>query len=235
MTGFFETLGAGWIFGIDKAVATLGPAVVFTYMFTHFGSIIIACGLWFGLNSDNQVWGGFLGLFLCFFTGIAVTGWLLSQKMNEEPGKWTWSSIIYQLTLGNVMELRAELSSVVGYLPWIWAFALKNIIPQILLILFINLAQSKNADGDSVFGHYGGYVTWPYQVLGILVVCFAGIFVLVGFAAPKIFEDADIPYKAAKQAAEEKNGQPEDTAVADGDVEAKNAKLDDSIVEEVEA
>ena len=199
LTGFFETLGAGWIYNIEQQVASLGPAVIFTYMFTHFGSIIVACGVWFGLDNDNKVWAGFLSLLLCFFAGMAITGMHLSAKMKEEPGKWTWGSILYELTLGNVMQLREELSSVVGYLPWIWAFALKNLIPQILLVLFINLTQATNSKGESLFGHYEGYVAWPFQVLGILCVCFASIFVLIGFAAPKVFEGADIPAKNAKK------------------------------------
>lgn len=59
LIGFFETFGAGWVYHIEDTIANLGPEVVFTYMFTNFGSVVIACGLWFGL-SDNAVWGGFL-------------------------------------------------------------------------------------------------------------------------------------------------------------------------------
>jgi solute carrier family 6 GABA transporter-like protein 1 len=191
MTGFFETLGAGWIYDIQGQIESLGAPAVFTYMFTHFGSIIIACGLWFGLNNEHQVWAGFLGGFLCFGAGCTATFYFLSQQRAHNPERWnSWSDIIYELCLGNVMRLRSELSSVVGYLPWIWAFAMKNMIPQILLILFINLAQSKNADGESLFGHYEGYVSWPYQVLGILIVAFACSCVLVGIVSPKVFEGA---------------------------------------------
>jgi hypothetical protein len=164
----------------------------------HFGSIIIACAFWFGLNNENQVWGGFVALFVCVCAGLATTAYFLAQKMQEEPGRWTWGSITYEITLGNVMSLRDELSSVVGYLPWLWAFAMKNVIPQVLLILFINLCQSKNAVGDSLFGHYEGYVAWPYQIMGILVLCFALIFVVVGFASPSTFEGFDTPYQASK-------------------------------------
>lgn len=199
LTGFFETLGAGWIYNIDQQVASLGRETVVAYMFTHFGSIIIACGFWFGLKNDSEVWGGFVALIVSAIVGLATTGFFLQQKMQEEPGKWTWGSIIYELTLGNVMNLREELSSVVGYLPWVWAFALKNIIPQSLLILFINLSQSNNADGDSLFGHYEGYIAWPFQVLGIFVVCFASIFVLIGFVVPDVFAAADITHDKRKQ------------------------------------
>jgi hypothetical protein len=203
LTGFFETFGAGWVYGLENQVTKFGPALVLTYMITHFGSIIIACGFWFGLNNDNEVWGGFIALFLCAIAGLVATGVLLSQKMATVPGKWTWKSIVYELTLGNVMELRDELSSVVGYLPWVWAFAMKNMIPQILLILFINLATSKNDADESLFGHYEGYIAWPFQILGILIVCFAGLFILVGAAAPQVFEAADIPAKASTKQIEQ--------------------------------
>lgn len=209
LTGFFETFGAGWVYGLEKQIESLGPAIVLTYMFTHFGSLIVACGFWFGLNNDNEVWGGFVALFICAMFGLIATGALLTNKMAAEPSKWTLTSIVYELTLGNVMELRDELSSVVGYLPWIWAFALKNVIPQILLILFINLASSKNDDGESLFGHYEGYVAFPFQILGIIVVCFAGLFILVGAAAPKVFEAADIPFKTAQKKQMEGTGSSE--------------------------
>ena len=190
ITGFFETLGAGWVYGMSGQIETLGAPAVCSYVFAHFGSIIIACGLWFGLNNENQVWGGFVALFLCFFAGCAATAFFLNQTMQRNPGQWTWSSIVYELCLGNVMRLRDELSSVVGYLPWIWAFALKNMIPQILLLLFINLAQSKSANGESLFGHYGDYVFAPYQILGICIVIFASACIVAGLAFPQLFEGA---------------------------------------------
>ena len=235
LTGFFETLGAGWIYKLDEQVESLGMGAVVAYMFTHFGSIIVACGFWFGLKNENEVWGGFVALLVCASIGLAMTGYFLAQKMQEEPGKWTWSSIIYELTLGNVMNLREELSSVVGYLPWVWAFAMKNLIPQILLILFINLSQSDNADGDSLFGHYEGYVAWPFQILGILVVCFASIFVLIGFAAPGVFAGADLPFQTRQQqAASAEKTTPERHESEDFEKDAK-APSDDSSIVEVEA
>jgi solute carrier family 6 (neurotransmitter transporter, GABA) member 1 len=197
--GFFETFGAGWIYNLEEQVTKLGPEIVLMYMFTTFGSIIVACGLWFGLEGDNAVWGGFLGLFLCYFAGLGVTFMLLAKKMAQEP-EWTWKTILYELCLKNVMDLRQELSAVVGYMPWAWAFAMKNLIPQILLILFTNLAQSENTAGQSLFGHYGEYVAWPFQVLGILCVVFAAFLILVGLAMPVVYEPYDIPYRKALEA-----------------------------------
>jgi hypothetical protein len=189
--GFFETFGAGWIYAIEKQCTSLGCASVFTYMATHFVSVLVACGFWFGLSNGNEVWGGFVAFFCCFITGCLVSGYFLLKQMKKEPGKWTWQSIIYELTLSNVMSLRDEVSSLVGYLPWIWAFALKNIIPHILLILIINLATSKNSQGKSLFGHYEGYGFLPFQLLGILLVCFAASFVSVGVIIPQAFQNLD--------------------------------------------
>ena len=216
ITGFFETFGAGWIYNMDHQLATLGKGAVFSYMGAHFLSIIVACGLWFGLDNDSAVWAGFVAFFICFIVGLSATAFFLSKKIQEEPDTWTWSSIIRELCLGNVMHLRDELSSVVGYLPWLWAFAMKNLIPQILLILFINLATSKNDDGESLFGHYEGYVAAPFQVLGILCVCFAAVLILIGAVRPQTFEAADIPYMKAKAKAEEL-----DEKVVDGSDEAE--------------
>jgi solute carrier family 6 GABA transporter-like protein 1 len=191
MIGFFETFGAGWVYGIEDQIRSLGAPMVAAYLLTNFTSIFVACGLWFGLK-DNAVWGGFLGLFLVWFTGILVVFFMMRQKMAEESDKWTWSSIIYELCFSNVFAMRNELVDIVGYIPRLWALGLKYFIPQILLILFINLARSTNEDGELLLGHYGGYVTWPFQVLGMLCVAWVFIILLVGFASPGLFERADV-------------------------------------------
>ncbi|KAL3933240.1 MAG: hypothetical protein SGARI_003749 [Bacillariaceae sp.] len=193
--GFFETFGAGWVFGIEEQIKSLGAPLVATYILANFSAVIVACGLWFGLK-ENAVWGGFLGLFLIWFAGMVVCYFMMRRKMAEEPEKWTWKSITYELVSSNVLGMRNELVDVVGYVPRIWALALKYLIPQILLILFVNLARSKNADGDPLFGNYEGYVTWPFQVLGILTVAWVLTILLVGFAAPGLFEKADVAARA---------------------------------------
>lgn len=119
---------------------------------------------------------------------------------------------------------------------WIWAFALKNLIPQILLILFINLCQSENDAGDPLFGNYEGYINWPFQVVGILCVAFAGCLILVGLAMPVLYEPYDIPYKkklAAAAALEPQKGDEEEPAVKDGS--ASGEDKEEVAVEEEEA
>jgi hypothetical protein len=226
LIGFFETFGAGWIYHIEDQVTSLGPEIVFVYTFTHFGSLVIASGLWFGLDVDKAVWGGFLGLFLCVSVGLGATFFLLAKKIAQEPEKWNWNTILYELCLKNVMDLRAELSSVVGYMPWVWAFAMKNICPHILLVLFINLAQSENGEGDPLFGNYSGYVAWPFQILGILAVVFAGTLILVGIAMPLVYEPYDIPYLKAQAATGVVASVPEGKELSE--VEDLGKKLSDS-------
>lgn len=108
--------------------------------------------------------------------------------MADEPGMWTWGSIFWKLGFGNVMDLRDQLSSTIGFLPRIWAYMMKQVLPHIILILFINLARSNNDAGESLFGNYGSYVQWPFQVLGYLSVIFAFFLFLLGLVAPSAYD-----------------------------------------------
>ena len=60
-------------------------------------------------------------------------------------------------------------------------------IPPALIVVFVLGAVATNDDDLPVFGHYGGYVTWPYQVLGVLTFCLTAIIILVGVAAPDLY------------------------------------------------
>lgn len=153
IVGFFETFAAGWIYGIDRQIASLGLAPVLTYMLANFGSVVLGCGIWFGVSGDDAVWGGFVGMILFYLAGIAVTMLLLKKKMDEEPGKWTWNTIIWEISFKNVVDLTDRIKPVVGYYPFIWNFLVKQFIPHVLLILFVNLAQSDNGSGEPIIGH----------------------------------------------------------------------------------
>ena len=50
LVGFFETFAAGWIFGLEKQLEEFGARAVYSYFAANFGSVIFACGLWFGLE-----------------------------------------------------------------------------------------------------------------------------------------------------------------------------------------
>lgn len=187
-----ETFAAGWMYNLDKQIDVLGKKIVITYMFGTFGSFFAACCVWFGVNGDGAVWAGFLTLFVSYGLMFALTCMFCSQKMAEEPGKWTWSTMLYEVMLKNVMDLRDDLQAVCGWIPWAWAFAMKHFIPQVLLILFINLATSSNGDGQPQFGNYGGYATWPFQIFGIAAVVIAMVMFLIGIFVPDLYKKADL-------------------------------------------
>ena len=231
LIGLFETFGAGWIFGIEKQIEELGASIVFSFMFANFGSVILACGLWFGLDRDSEVWAGFVALIGSYILGVGVTLFFCSLKIKQDPEKWNWSSILYAVGLQNVMSLREELESICGYMPWVWGFAMKHFIPQVLLILFFNLGWSDNKAGDPNLGNYGGYVKTPYQLVGIMLVCFTFLTVLVGLVAPALFEPFDlttIDIAFAKNAAGEsdESNKEEDApdAIAEEDDMAESAE-----------
>ena len=161
-------------------------------MFANFGSVFIACCLWFGLDSDAEVYSGFIALIGGYLLFTGATLYMCQQKIQQEPEKWNWSTILYAVGLKNVMTLREELQSVCGYMPWAWGFAMKHLIPQVLLILFINLCRADNGKGKAQFGNYGSYVNMPFQFLGILCVCLVFVIAVVGMAVPAIFEPFDL-------------------------------------------
>ena len=201
--GLAETFGAGWIFGIEKQIEEIGASIVFTFMFTNFGSVVLACCLWFGLDSDAQVWAGFVALIGCYSVGVAVTLFFCSMKIKQDPEKWNWSSIIYAVGLSNVMSLREELASICGYMPWIWAVMMKHFIPQVLVVLFFNQSWADNGFGDPMLGNYEGYEKVPYQMTGIIILIFTFMIIAVGAVSPALFEPFDLttidlsPFKTA--------------------------------------
>jgi len=214
ISGFFESFGAGWIYGIEDSIRDLGAPVVFSYMLTNFGSIIIASGLWFGLDNDNQVWGGFVGFFVSYLGGLALTYVLLQQRLSSMEEPMDMSTAIYKLTFENVINLKNQLEPVVGWIPTLWAVMMKQMIPHVLLILFFNMATTNNAEGDPKYGNYGSYETWPFQVIGILCTVTAAAVVLIGLAAPKLFEGADLVFRQ-RQEMEDKLGHRSDEEMND--------------------
>jgi len=189
LVGFFEAFAAGWIFGLDEQIKACGIHAVASYFSANFISVLVACAVWFGTgNKDNAVWGGFVALFLTYFFFLGLTVFFLKKKMAEEPDKWSsLGDIFWELSFRNIMELREKLSSTIGFLPTIWAYMIKQMIPHVVLILFINLAQSTTENGDPLFGNYGGYIPWPFQIIGYGTVIFAFGLFSIGFAAPDLY------------------------------------------------
>lgn len=213
--GFLECFTVGWIYGIEEKLDQFGPAIFFSYLVTTFGSVVFASALWFGLEQDATL-GGFLGLVLFYAMGMAGVVYLLVRKESDE-------SIIDQLkelTFGNMCEFKEKLEPVIGYIPWIWCILIKHFIPQVLLILFVNLACSKNDVGETNLGHYGGYAMRPYQALGIFVIVLSVAVFLVGLFAPDVY-DPFISYYEVTEGA--------------GDVEETKAEFPVKKLSEVEA
>jgi hypothetical protein len=91
------------------------------------------------------------------------------------------------------VDLRDKIEPVIGHFPYGWCFLNKQFIPQLLLILFVNLSQSPTESGQPVFGHYGSYVTKPFQVLGILTFVFAAAIFTLGFVFPEAYKPLRLP------------------------------------------
>mmetsp|Transcript_12620 Transcript_12620/g.24240 ORF Transcript_12620/g.24240 Transcript_12620/m.24240 type:complete len:654 (+) Transcript_12620:123-2084(+) len=189
LVGFFETFAAGWIYGLEEQINKFGRSIILSYFFTNFASVFIASVLWFSIPEPSAALAaGFATLGGIYVAGMATTAFLMSQKMANEPGTWTSSSAMWwDLGFGNVMHLRERLADDIGYLPTIWAYMMKQFIPHVILILFINLALSETDEGKSVFGNYGGYRAWPFQYIGYGAVLFAGFLFILGLVFPDAY------------------------------------------------
>jgi len=185
LIGFLETFAAGWINGLEDQIKSIGLWANISFCIANFGSIILLCGLWFGL--DNNLWDSIIGLiiFYVLFTALAI--FFVLQKTQEDEGR-SLRSGLYDLFFKNVIDFKNELELVIGWVPSIWAIGMRYIIPQMLLILFVNLALSKNVAGESKFGHYSEFVVWPFQVIGILSVVFIAVLFLLGLFCPNHYD-----------------------------------------------
>jgi len=184
LIGILETFGLGWVTGLENAVERLGKAPMFLFLFGNFGGIVVACGLWFG-GFDGSTWAGFVGLIVVYVASLLAAIYVARRGQGPELSA---KEALYELYLANLIDFRNKMRPVVGTVPMIWAVLMKHFIPQVLLVLFINLARSKNEAGESNLGHYGSYCAWPYQVLGILCMVVALLLMLVGAAAPGLYE-----------------------------------------------
>ncbi|KAL3916975.1 MAG: hypothetical protein SGILL_004930 [Bacillariaceae sp.] len=183
--GFFKSLSAGWIYGIGKQMDKLGYSVVYGYFGATFGGLLFASMVAFGVK-DSSFWFGLLWFLAIYCCGLAYCWNRLSMLVKDEEG-FTAKDLIMELTMGNILHLRSELESATGYMPWIWAFLMKHIIPQSLLVLFLNLFFAKTDYGNIEFGNYGNYEVWPYQVLGVSCTLLIFGIVFAGMAYSKLF------------------------------------------------
>ena len=203
--GLFECIAVGWIAGLEEQCKELGSKTMLSYIFTTFGSIIAASGVWFGTESGNALWGGFVTWFVLYLTGMAVTLFLLKKTRDSMPeeSQRSWKELLYTLYYKNVQDYVEKIKKQIGYMPFIWGVLIKHVIPPVLIVVFVLGAVATNSEGESVFGHYGGYVAWPYQILGVLAFCFTAATILVGAAAPNLYDWTFAPQVEEKFPVEE--------------------------------
>jgi len=191
--GFCKALSVGWIVGMKKQVEALGNRwnIVYMYFGTTFGSFLFASLVWFGVKGDT-FWLGFISLIVIYGSGM---GYCLSnlKTLVDDDTSVSMTSLRTELLMGNVLELRSQLeasSTLEGYMyiPWIWAFLMKHVIPQVLLLLFFNLFFAQTDYGTISFGNYNGYTTWPYQFVGVSAALLVFGMVFVGVLTSKIYD-----------------------------------------------
>merc|ERR1712072_967816 len=158
LVGFLEAFGAAW-----------------------------ACGIWFG--EGMEVWMGFVALFSGWAIGLIVTHYFLMQRMNlAAPNQWTVKSIWWECAYGNIGRLRDQIQPVIGNIPLVWVVLIKNFVPHVLIVLFVNLCASSSGAGS-----YGGYAIRPYQILGLLCFIFALFLFFAGLLVPEVYEPLALP------------------------------------------
>ena len=160
------------------------------YICANFGSAVVACGIWFGAKS---VLGGFVALIVLYtiFFGISLV--LLKQNIEQAETPISFKDAIWALTFENIFDLKELINPVVGWIPEVWCFIIKQVLPHLLFILFINLAQSKTDTGEAMFGNYGGYEMRPFQVLGILCFATGAIAFVAGLIVPQVYARLSLP------------------------------------------
>ena len=165
----------------------------------------------------------------------------MKKRMNENPGERNMKSMFYELMLSDVVSLRNDLAAVVGRLPLFWAVIIKHFIPQIILVLFANLCAAENASGDKTFGHYGEYVFWPYQLLGILIVVFVGFLFFSSIFRPELYGSLQRPDEEKETIHPDEGGMPASVAseeavgIEGGAVEENTFEMEQSPIVEVQS
>ena len=160
----------------------------------------------------------------------------LMHKKKQNDSSLTWKGMYHDLLMRNVTELTNDLSQVVGWMPTVWGFLIKHFIPPILIVLFALGADEDTVDseGNTVkkFGHYSNYPTKPYQVLGILVVCFAGFLFVSSLVFPQMYAALQ-PESTSKMASSSVHIEPDKSATVGA--AGENVEMNQSAPDDIEA
>jgi len=190
IVGCFECFAAGWVYGIEKTIAKCGPLAFGTYLVANFGAVFLACGIWFGADS---AWGGFVAMILWYLVFLVISLFFLKQHIQSLQEPMSFGQAVWALSFENIFDLKARIEPVTQHIPGIWCFLIKQFLPHLLIVLFVNLAQSQTSTGEAIFGNYGGYVTKPFQVMGILTFVLTVFVFSIGFAFPQVYEPLALP------------------------------------------
>jgi hypothetical protein len=232
LVGFFEAFGSAWAYDIVGQFERQGKPVVYSFFTANFGAVILGCILWYGIESRAAIWAGFVGLIGWYLLGVGVTHYYIKQVVaNDTDNKWTMKSLWYEVYFGNIVALRDRMQVHIGPVPFVWCVLMKHFIPHVLIILFVNLAQSTVVIGEveleaPLLGNYGGYPNAPYQILGILVVVFTLVLFLVGAIFPDLYAPLALPQTKEAEMELEKYKQSTD-AIPIKEVSEIAGKMDD--------
>lgn len=229
LVGFFEAFGSAWAYDLPGQIARQSAPVVYSFWTANFGAVALGCILWFSFDAEFfPAWAGFVGFFGWYFAFVGVTHFYIKKVLaSDTENKWTMKSLWWEVYFGNIVSLRDRMQEVIGGVPFIWCVLMKHFIPHILIILFVNLAQSKTETGEVVFGNYGDYPNVPYQVLGIIVVVFTLVLFLGGVAFPNIYAPLALPQTdEAKAELQKYEAAPTDPAVS------KKAADEEDVIED---
>jgi len=158
-----------------------------SYTMANFVPVIVMIGLW---SSHYDQWVAYVSTVIFWLAGMLVTHFLLVQRMERQPGRWTYRSIWFECAYGNISRLRDQIQPVIGYIPFIWAILMKNLVPHACILLFFNLLLAPTGQGA---GTYGDYAIRPYQLLGLLTFIFAIFLFFIGLLVPEVYEPLAVP------------------------------------------
>jgi len=187
LVGFLESFGAAWAYGILEQYRSVGVKPTISYMMANFVPVIVMIGF---MASKYDIWVAYVSTIIFWLAGMLVTHFLLVQRMERQPGRWTYRSIWFECAFGNISRLRDQIQPVIGYVPFIWAILIKNFVPHACILLFFNLLLAPKGQGA---GTYGDYAIKPYQLLGLLTFIFAIFLFFVGLLVPDVYEPLAVP------------------------------------------
>lgn len=231
LVGFFEAFGSAWAYDIVGQMERQSKPVVYSFFTANFGAVVLGCILWYGIESRAAIWAGFVGFIGWYFLFLGVTHYYIKQVLaNDTDNRWTMKSMWYEVYFGNIVALRDRIQVQIGHVPFVWCLLMKHFIPHVLIILFVNLAQSTVTIDDlekPLLGNYGNYPVAPYQILGILVVVLTLVLFLGGVLFPDLYAPLALPQTKEAEMELDKYKEPTDAIPSKKDDEEIAGKMDD--------